>query len=303
LTGLTLLDYLRPRLFEPLGIQDPAWEVSPQGINTGGFGLTITTEDIARFGQMYLQKGRWHGQQLVPEAWVEQASSRQVANGDDESSDWQQGYGYQFWRCRHGAYRGDGAFGQYCIVMPDQDAVLAITGGVGDMQLVLNLVWTHLLPAMVQATPLPEQTVAQECLTRKLEGLAYSPPQGMASSPLATCISGKTFVMEPNPLKIKAMTFDFSRPEGAVTIRGVRGKESFVCGAGEWQDNRVLPNPSVVASGVWSDDTTYVIKLRFYETPFVYTFPCHFAEDRLTIDGAVNVSFGPTAYSLAGRVK
>ena len=302
-TGLTLLDYLRPRLFEPLGIQDPVWEVSPQGINTGGFGLTITTEDIARFGQLYLQKGKWHGQQLVPEAWVEQASSRQVANGSDETSDWQQGYGYQFWRCRHGAYRGDGAFGQYCIVMPDQDAVLAITGGLGDMQVVLNLVWAHLLPSMGQAASLPEQPQARDRLTQTLESMAYLPPQGKASSPLAASFSDKTFVMEPNGLKIKAMSFDFSKPEGVVTIRRASGDEPFVCGAGTWQDNRVLPNGGAVASGVWSDDTTYVITLRYYETPFVYTLACHFVGDRLTIDGAVNVSFGPTAYSLAGQLK
>ena len=72
----------------------------------------------------------------------------QTSNGSNPKSDWDQGYGYQFWRCRHGAYRGDGAFGQYCVVMPEQDAVIAITSGVKDMQAVLNLVWDKLLPAM-----------------------------------------------------------------------------------------------------------------------------------------------------------
>ncbi len=152
LTGEKLLDYLRPRLFEPLGIEDAAWEESPQGINTGGYGLSIKTEDIAKFGQMYLQKGRWNGSRILSESWIETATSRQISNGSDETSDWAQGYGYQFWRCRHNAYRGDGAFGQYCIVMPEQDAVLAITSGLGDMQSVLNLVWDHLLPAMGESS-------------------------------------------------------------------------------------------------------------------------------------------------------
>ena len=147
-TGTTVLDYLRPRLFEPLGIEHPTWETSPQGISAGGYGLSIRTEDIARFGQLYLQKGNWQGKQLVPESWVEAATSRQTSNGSNPQSDWDQGYGYQFWRCRHGAYRGDGAFGQYCVVMPEQDAVVAITSGVKDMQAVLNLVWDKLLPAM-----------------------------------------------------------------------------------------------------------------------------------------------------------
>jgi CubicO group peptidase (beta-lactamase class C family) len=126
-TGMTVLDYLKPRLFEPLGIDHPTWETSPQGISAGGFGLSIRTEDIARFGQLYLHKGKWQGKQIVPESWVDAATTRQTSNGSNPQSDWDQGYGYQFWRCRNGAYRGDGAFGQYCIVLPEQDAVIAIT--------------------------------------------------------------------------------------------------------------------------------------------------------------------------------
>ena len=161
-TGMTVLDYLRPRLFEPLGIEHPTWETSPQGISAGGFGLSIRTEDIARFGQLYLQKGNWQGKQLVPAAWVEAATARQTSNGSNPKSDWDQGYGYQFWRCRHGAYRGDGAFGQYCIVLPEQDAVIAITSGVKDMQAVLNLVWDKLLPAMKPVAAGPRRRGRQE---------------------------------------------------------------------------------------------------------------------------------------------
>lgn len=306
LTGVTLLDYLKPRLFDPLGIVNPTWEMSPQGINTGGYGLSITTEAIARFGQLYLQKGKWNGQQLVPEAWIEAASSRQVANGSDENSDWQQGYGYQFWRCRHGAYRGDGAFGQYCIVMPDQNAVLAITGGLGDMQAVLNLVWEHLLPAMSKAPSLPAQAVEHEKLTQRLGSLALVAPQGPTTSPAASRVSKKTFVMEPNDLKIKTMSFDFSKPEGVITIRNPRGRQQIVCGAGAWHEGMLtlLPqSPCAAASGIWSDEHTFVITLRFYETPFVHTIACHFAGDQISVEGAVNVSFGPTAYSLTGQIQ
>ncbi|MFN8530593.1 MAG: serine hydrolase [Anaerolineae bacterium] len=151
LTGERLIDYLRPRLFEPLGIKNPVWEQSPQGINTGGWGLNITTPDIAVFGQLYLQKGLWNGKRLVPEAWIAEASAFQSDNGPANESDWTQGYGYQFWRCRHNAYRGDGAFGQYCVIMPDQDAVLVITGGLDDMQMPLTALWDHLLPVMSAA--------------------------------------------------------------------------------------------------------------------------------------------------------
>ncbi|MCA9056922.1 MAG: serine hydrolase, partial [Planctomycetaceae bacterium] len=108
-TGQTVLEYLRPRLFEPLGIENPEWQTSPQGISLGGYGLFVRTEDIAKFGQLYRQKGNWNGKQLIPAEWIEQATSRQVANDQAPSGrnpDWREGYGFQFWQCRHGAFRG-----------------------------------------------------------------------------------------------------------------------------------------------------------------------------------------------------
>lgn len=147
-TGQTTLDYLKPKLFEPLGITSYRWETNPQGITLGGYGLYLTTEDIAKFGQLYLQKGRWNGQQIIPKDWVEIATAKQVSNGSDPNRDWDQGYGFQFWRCRHNAYRGDGKDGQFCVVLPEQDAVVVITANTGDMQAELNVVWEHLLPAI-----------------------------------------------------------------------------------------------------------------------------------------------------------
>ena len=146
-TGETVLDYLTPRLFEPLGIQKPKWDKSPQGISIGGYGLYLRTEDIARFGQLYLQRGKWNGKQVVPKEWVDAATSKQVSNGSDPTNDWDQGYGFQFWRCRHQAYRGDGKDGQFCIVLPEQGAVIAITANIRDMKGELDLVWEKLLPA------------------------------------------------------------------------------------------------------------------------------------------------------------
>lgn len=169
-TGQPVLDYLKPRLFEPLGIDNPEWGASPQGNTVGGWGLKICTEDIAKFGQLYLRKGQWKGKQLVPASWVEMATSKQVSNGSDPARDWDQGYGFQFWRCRHNAYRGDGAFGQLCVVMPDQDVVIAVTADTKDMQGELNVVWDKLLPAF-QAAPLPENPEAQAKLKEKMANL------------------------------------------------------------------------------------------------------------------------------------
>lgn len=161
-SGKKLIDYLTPRLFEPLGIEGAIWEESPSGINIGGWGLYLKTEDLAKMGLLLLQKGKWNDKQILPAEWVKEMSSKQVEcihagltcdmspknPHDAKHSDWLQGYGYQMWRCRHNAFRADGAAGQYIIVIPDKNAVVAITALIHDMQSEINLVWEHILPAL-----------------------------------------------------------------------------------------------------------------------------------------------------------
>jgi CubicO group peptidase (beta-lactamase class C family) len=306
-TGMTVLDYLKPRLFEPLGIEHPTWETSPQGITTGGFGLSIRTEDIARFGQLYLQKGMWNGKQLVPAAWVDAATSRQTSNGSDPQRDWDQGYGYQFWRCRHNAYRGDGAFGQYCVVMPDQDAVIAMTSGVKDMQVVLNLVWEKLLPAMKSA-PLATDDDARQKLGRSLAGLSLRPVQGSGSPAKG---SDKKYVIPANERKLETIGLLDDDPSGAVTVvarfDGVDRK--IVCGRGAWRKGRAaygtLREQPLAASGAWTGDDTFTAKLCFYETPFIVTLRLKFAGEQVHVDSETNVSLEPTPKQprLVGKVE
>ncbi len=171
LTGQRLGDYLRPRLFDPLGIDQVYWRHSSEGIDLGYSGLHLTTEAIAKLGQLYLRDGRWEGRQLVPASYVRQAQRKQVDNSQRaEGADWQQGYGFQFWVCRHDSYRGDGAFGQFCVVVPAADAVIACTAQVEDMQVEIDLFWEHLLPAVAgQAPPDP---AADERLFERLQGLS-----------------------------------------------------------------------------------------------------------------------------------
>jgi CubicO group peptidase (beta-lactamase class C family) len=161
-TGEKVVDYLTPRLFEPLHIDKPRWDESPQGINTGGWGLYLKTEDLAKMGQLLLQNGVWNGETVIPEDWVNEMSKKQVESVNPgtrleqaeergmttETSDWMQGYGYQMWRCRPNCYRADGANGQFIIVVPEKSVVIAITSNVQDMQGELNLVWNHILPAL-----------------------------------------------------------------------------------------------------------------------------------------------------------
>jgi CubicO group peptidase (beta-lactamase class C family) len=296
-TGQTVLDYLRPRLFDPLGIVDPTWGTSPQGISLGGYGLNVRTEDIAKFGQLYLLKGHWHGRQLIPAAWVEAATARQTSNGSNPQSDWDQGYGYQFWRARHGAYRGDGAFGQFCVVMPQQDAVIAITSGTGNMQAVLNLVWEKLLPAM-KTTPLLDDEDSYGKLQAMIKNLKLATPKAQASSRVPADVSGKTYTFAANGQKLETLGLEFGSDSNSVTlICQFNGGETkrIACGQGEWKKGRLaigtMPEQSAAACGAWTGDDVYTAKICLYETPFVFTFRLQFEEKKLKFDWTQNVGF------------
>ena len=314
-TGQTLMDYLTPRLFAPLGIEDARWESCPKGVNTGGYGLSARTEDIARFGQMYLQKGCWGGQRILSEHWVDEATAAHSDNSSQPNIDWQQGYGYQFWRCRHGAYRGDGAFGQYCLVMPEQDAVLAITSGVRDMQAVLDLVWQHLLPAMGGAS-LREDAGAQAQLAEILASRRIEPIEGATDTTASQSAAGD-YALGENPIGLESLTFAAPAHQGVtVELKGTMGATELRCAPGVWQEGRVvvrqaesrpprslgLPNPPLVASGAWTRDDTFTLRLCYYETPFVIDLDCRFAGDAITLNGEINASFGPTQWpAIAGH--
>ena len=291
--------------FDPIGIEHPTWETSPQGVSAGGFtASSIRTEDIARFGQLYLQQaGIGKSKQLVPESWVAAATSLKTSNGSNPLSDWDQGYCYQFWRCRHGAFRGDGAFGQYCVVMPEQDAVVAITSGVKDMQAVLNLVWDKLLPAM-NPSPLPPDDDARTKLEQKLKSLALAPQAGSATAAAAAAAAAKVFGRKyefpANEPKLESIQLESNAKDGAVTIvaHGHGVEQRLICGHGAWQDGEAAWGPlhrqPVAASGAWTSADTFTGKLCFYETPFIITARLTFNGDELRLSSESNVGFGPT---------
>jgi CubicO group peptidase (beta-lactamase class C family) len=304
-TGQTVLEYLRPRLFEPLGIAHPVWFTSPQGVTIGAFGLLVRTEDIAKFGQLYLQKGMWHGRQLIPASWVAAATAMQTSNGSSPESDWDQGYGYQFWRSRHNSFRGDGAFGQYCLVLPEMDAVIVITSGVRDMQSVMNLVWQALLPAMRPGV-LPENPAARRRLDARLAHLAVRTPARSTTGALATAVSKRWYQVPENARGIQAVALDLTPDSLALLVRTAAGETRTPLGAGAWAKSRggftggldhllsVPPNPLIAASGAWTGDSTFTVKLALYETPYGAIITLRFDGDRLLLDEEYNVSFGPT---------
>ncbi|NIK76683.1 CubicO group peptidase (beta-lactamase class C family) [Paenibacillus castaneae] len=302
-TGQTLLEYLKPRLFEPLGIEGATWESCPQGINVGGWGLNVTTEDIAKFGQLYLQKGVWNDQRLLLESWVEEATSKQISNGDGGASDWAQGYGYQFWRCRHGVYRGDGAFGQFCIVMPEQDAVLAMTSGTNDLQGVMDAVWNHLLPAMEQSPHSPDED-SQATLAAMLRGLNLNIPQLQPNSPLEAAISGKYYKLEDNEQQWNSVSLTFEDDKVVVVLGNLDNEYRINLGRGEWVEGttRLMQdeNKRVVASFTWQQEDTLLLTMRFIETPFVTTSRIQFVGDEIILNHSSNVL--PALAEIRGRL-
>jgi CubicO group peptidase (beta-lactamase class C family) len=318
LTGQRVVDYLRPRLFEPLGIDGPTWEMCPRGINTGGWGLSVPTEALAKFGTLYLKKGEWNGSRILPASWVEEATTFKIqqpapANPSrpKELNDWQQGYCYQFWRCQHHAFRGDGAFGQYTLVLPEQDAVIAITGESKDLQGELDLVWEHLLPVMKEG-PLTADPKAQDELTQKLGSLALKLAEGATDSPTAARVSGKTFVLEKNGMGIEKAAFSFQEGGANLTL-GEAGREHTIrCGAGKWERGETaLPGtpPRIiaggapkagtvhpfVASGAWKDENTYEMLWRYNETPHHDRVTCQFEGD------GVKIGFLSSVAELGGK--
>ena len=304
-TGMTVVDYLRPRLFEPLGFKDPKWITSPQGITVGAYGLSVRTEEIARFGILYLQKGTWNGKQLLPASWVEQATSMQTSNGSAPTSDWDQGYGYQFWRSRYNSFRSDGAFGQYCMVIPELDAVVVITSGVRDMQKVMNLVWDKLRPTMKPGR-LTENATARRQLESRLAGLTVKLPHAASTSSLASSVSGKWYEFAENDRGVKAVSLDFNSSSPALIVQTANGETRTPIGMNSWARSRgsftngldhflsVPENPLVAASGAWSGENTFTVKIVLYETPFYSTVNFKFEGNRMLIDAEHNVAFGQT---------
>jgi CubicO group peptidase (beta-lactamase class C family) len=297
-TGEGLVDYLQPRLFAPLGIDRPVWDTNPEGIATGGWGLDLRTEDIAKFGQLLLQQGEWNGRQLLPRDWIAEATARQTSNGSDPTNDWQQGYGYQFWRCRPSrVYRGDGAFGQFCIVLPEQDAVVAITAGTPEMQALMNAVWDHLIPAF-QPAPLPSDPAGNQQLAARLAALSLPPQPATPVSPRAAEFAGKVYTFAANNDVPGAISYTLSADSNPVFCLQTGDRvQTVACAPGGWTKTRLafggrseLP---YATSGAWTADDTFTLKLCAYSTPFLTTVRLKFTPAELTFESELNVSFGP----------
>ena len=282
-TGQPLLAYLRPRLFDPLGIGAARWDIDKHGVALGFTGLHLQTESIASFGQLLLQDGQWNRQRILPDGWVGLATRKHIDNDNDPNGplDWRQGYGYQYWMARHG-FRGDGAHGQFCVVVPEADLVVATTARVDDMQAILDVLWERLLPAL-DAAPADDEEVASTRLTERLEALALPVLEAGHDGPDGP----RRFVVDERgadqPLAPGTeLTVTRDGADHLLSLRLPSAELAVVCGHDRWTEGLlgqasgvsrgsrgappVGPTP-VVCRGGWTGPDTFEADLVLIETP------------------------------------
>ena len=243
-SGMKMMDYLQKNMFDQIGIAKAWTTCSPQGIPCGGWGMNMTTRELARFGQLYLNRGDWDGKRVLSSDWVSLATTRQTWSGWQnvgvkalgEGTDWEQGYGFQFWRCRHGAYRADGAGGQYTVVIPEKDMVVSAHAGLGDFPKELDLIWDNLLPVLKDA-PLAENPSAQKKLADRLAKLAIKPVEFARARKWTTPFE---FSLRENARGFKSVRFDPKDGGGCICTLVTRaGEQKFPAGTGEWQKGSI----------------------------------------------------------------
>jgi hypothetical protein len=317
-TGQKVIDYLNQKFFKPLGISDVDWETDPNGVNVGGWGLRLHTEDMAKMGQFYLQKGKWNGKQLLPESWINEATTAHSNQwpswiGDTTgraSNDWMQGYCYQFWRCTHNCFRADGAFGQYIVVMPEKDAVVVITSESADLQGELSLIWKYIFPALGDK-PLPaDNTKAKEL--KKLSASLALPLLEKSDVPALADFSGKKYVFDNNTEKISTISV---KPEGDI-IELTLGNDVIPFGMNKWEYGTAKRKaPGILrlkstgqdykTAGCyrWIDNQTLELKLRYIESPHSETFTLKFDGNNLNAEIKPSIPFEGAPVKLAGKAE
>lgn len=303
-TGQRLRDYLEPRLFKPLGINDLRWDVAPGGINPGGNGLSWRTADSLKLGALHAQKGQWRGKQILPAKWIEAATRPQIASRE---------YGYQWWMGPGKSYYALGLFTQVSIVLPEHDAVLAITSAIDGSKNLLPIVWKHFPAAFDGAKASPADAATLGARTAELRLL---PAMSPTSSPVAERISGRTFSVDTNEDEVQSVRFDYTTDRCVFRLRDARGEHTITAGLRDWIEgdtsmtgNKLhhqyqLDSMRVVAAGRWQDAQTFEMTWQFVESAFRDRVVCHFDDGGgMTLDRSVNVNSAATSRpTLRGRV-
>ncbi|MEO6997287.1 MAG: serine hydrolase domain-containing protein [Terracoccus sp.] len=264
-TGSGIVEVLRSRLLGELGVDDIPWGRDPQGHELGFSGAHLTTEAVLTLAQLYLGGGVLGDRRLLSKPWCDEATT---GFGPTDlrpgvNPDWARGYGYSFWMQQVG-YRGDGAYGQFLVVLPEHDVALAVTSEQENMQATLDLVWRHLLPAVDRAgSPAADAELADLLASRCVE----SPPDGSAEG------EDVSLVRAPGSDLSRWYTGAAVRRDGTSWVVDLRREEQVMpvrVGAGEWAASTLTSGEHelpVVARGGWRDADTFVADVIVIETP------------------------------------
>ena len=248
--------------------------------------------------------GSGRGAGSSPRAGSPRRRARRCPTTTNPDIDWAQGYGYQFWRGRHGSFRGDGAFGQYCVVLPEQDVVVVTTSGVGEMHGQLRAGVGAPPAGAVATVRCPRTGRAAGCSADRLASLRLDPPHGAPTSPTGARLSGQTITFEPNTLGIRNAVLEVGDGHDRLTVD--HEEETVIVSVGHAQPAltrttlRRSDPEDVLVSGAWTTPDTYVLTFRFVESPFVVTATATFDGEDVVVEGGFNVAFGPTESPPAG---
>ena len=304
--GETVSQYLNRKLFAPLGIPDPSWETGPDGYSVGGWGLMLTTEQLAKVGQMMLSGGRWEGKEILSQRWIQDATSVHVTM-DHLDEPHIAGYGYQLWIDeREGCYLFRGAFGQICAVIPGRDMVISYTGGSDSLP--RREAWEMIWELAVE--PAGEENCSidrEERLKEVIAGLAIPTAQGQPSwqVPQAERWSGKRYVFGDNRLNFTHFSMKFAQTPGQADelTLGLGGKEFTVpVGYGTWLRGKSCVTTeetdtdvsilfeNVSCSGAWEGEEYHVV-LCFDETSYINTISVTFLPGGVVLRHRRNCTF------------
>lgn len=314
-TGLDMTEFLKPRLFEPLGMGEIHCVKMPDGVEMGGAGMSVTIEEMARFVQFIANKGSWEGNQLLNPEWFDLATSKQIENagaGWGGDPDWQAGYCFQFWRCApDGVFRGDGAYGQYGVVMTKQDAVLVIHSSSMKLQAVLTAVWEKLLPEM-RDEPLAEDHRACHMLEKRLERLELNTMLGVHNPGAEVSLNGAVYVPKshvpglrdivggpgcfaPEGGSLESVTFKFEGTMAQLLCKEDRGEYTLDLGMEGHFATSLVHGVPFGANSSWRAHDTLEVHLVNTKVVMGKRFLFKFSGSELTVTGTPTL---PEAMSL-----
>lgn len=313
-SGQSLVDFLQPRLFEPLEIPRPVWETCPLGITAGGMGLSLSTESIAKFGQMLLNKGEYAGKRIVSERYLGLAATEQSDNrlsAPKGRTDSAQGYGYQFHLCRRGCYRGDGSFGQLCLVAPRENIVIAATAAFGSMQqlqTLLDLIYEYIMDRLNRKEAYNHADSLE--MQSKLAAWTYPLPTVQPVPSQALYCGRKAYRLDNNPHGLRKIVLEIQ--EKGLTVQLSYGDErdnvlpfsyiEMLHAQDVFYKDLSLHRQEVITSAAWQDQLTLQLTLLYIETPYIVTYIIRFREEEIDVEFRINVSLNIPEYSTTGVI-